>query len=90
MQKALTSGTETITLPNPFSAEQRQILLDPLAWLRGEDPGAPDPETMLLKDYLQDRVDLAVAAFSGPNLAQIESLGAWGAGNNLGVEVRQR
>ncbi len=90
VQKALTSGTETITLPNPFSAEQRQILLDPLAWLRGEDPGAPDPETMLLKDYLQDRVDLAVAAFSGPNLAQIESLGAWGAGNNLGVEVRQR
>ena len=90
VQKALTSGTETITLPNPFSAEQRQILLDPLAWLHGEDPGAPDPETMLLKDYLQDRVDLAVAAFSGPNLAQIESLGAWGAENNLGVEVRQR
>ncbi|WP_298635519.1 PD-(D/E)XK nuclease family protein [uncultured Mobiluncus sp.] len=90
VQKALASGTETITLPNPFSAEQRQILLDPLAWLHGEAPGAPDPETMLLKDYLQDRVDLAVAAFSGPNLAQIESLGAWGAGNNLGVEVRQR
>lgn len=90
VQKALVSETETITLPNPFSAEQRQILLDPLAWLRGEAPGAPDSETMLLKDYLQDRVNLAVAAFSGPNLTQIESLGAWGAGNNLGVEVRQR
>lgn len=89
-QQSLESGTAAITLPNRFSGEQRQILRDPLAWLRGETPGAPDPEAMLLRDYLQDRVNLAVAAFSGPNLAQIESLGAWGAGNTLGVEVRQR
>lgn len=90
VQNALEPGTETITLPNRFSAEQRQILLDPLAWLRGDAPGEPDPETMLLGDYLRDRVSLAVAAFSGPNLAQIEALGAWGTGDTLGVEVRQR
>lgn len=90
VQKALVPGTETITLPKRFSAEQRQILLNPLAWLRGEAPGAPDPETMPLRDYLQDRVDLAVAAFSGPNLSRVEFLDAWGEGDPLGVEVRKR
>ena len=45
---------------------------------------------MPLRDYLQDRVDLAVDAFSGPNLSRVEFLDAWGEGDPLGVEVRKR
>lgn len=91
LQHGLEPGTNLVTLPQPFSGTHRQLLTNPLAWLRGDPPGKGDPEQMPLGDYFHDRVDLAVAAFRGPNVAQIRQLGSWGNQKpNLPVEVRQK
>lgn len=79
-----------ITLPNPFSAEHRQLLKNPQAWLRGEEPGESDDEQMKMSDFLQDRVDLAVSAFGGPELARLVSSSKWGEGKYLHLEVQGR
>ncbi|MST49385.1 PD-(D/E)XK nuclease family protein [Mobiluncus porci] len=79
-----------IELPDPFTAQHRQLLEDPEAWLAGDKAGEGDPEWMTMGAYLQDRVDLAVKAFGGPQLARLQFPDQWASTDTLNLEVQGR
>lgn len=91
-QNSLAKHQMPIEINHPLTGEHRLLLQNPQCWLekkrRGEtDFGPGDLDTMTLRDFLQDRVDLAVAALANQRLVQRREVGNFFKADTLAVEV---
>ena len=91
-QGSLADELTVVKIAKPFTAQHRLLLQDSQTWIekkrRGEtDFGLGDPEGTTLAEFLQDRVNLAVAALAGRQLVQRQESGSFFKANTLPVEV---